>query len=43
MTPPNIRDQIVELFSIGNLKDLCFDLGIDYEDLPADTPSEKSI
>ena len=42
MTPPNIRDQIVELFSIGNLKDLCFDLGIDYEDLPGDTLSDKS-
>lgn len=37
----NLRDQITASFNIDELKDLCFELQIDYEDLPGDSKRAK--
>jgi hypothetical protein len=38
---PRLRDQIRALFSDSELRDLCLDLGIDYEELPGAAKSDK--
>jgi hypothetical protein len=38
----DLRENIVEYFSTSDLKDLCFDLAIDYDSLPGDAKSDKS-
>lgn len=37
MNVSQLRDQIADSFSINELKNLCFDLEIEYENLPGDT------
>ena len=39
---PRLREQIRALFSDGELRDLCMDLGIDYENLPGAAKSDKA-
>lgn len=40
--PPKLRQILVEHFSESELRDLCHDLGIDYESLPGDGKSSKA-
>ena len=42
MDRPGLRDILVTHFSDGELRDLCFDLGIDYESLPGEGKSAKA-
>lgn len=42
MTSVNLRDRIVASFNIGELRALCFDLDIKYENLRGETLLEKS-
>lgn len=37
-----LRQLLTEYFNIGELKDLCFDLSIDYEILPGDGKADKA-
>ena len=39
---PRLREQIRALFSDGELRDLCMDLGIDYENLPGAAKGDKA-
>ena len=41
-TLPQFRDQIVDHFNLEELKDLCFDLNISYDNLPGDNLSSKA-
>lgn len=41
--PIILRDQMNQYFSVSELRTLCFDLGIDYEDLPGSTKQLKVI
>lgn len=36
------REELVNHFSLSGLKDLCFDLGVDYESLPGATKGDKA-
>ena len=38
-----LRQAIVEHFGDSDIKALCFDLGVDYDELPGDTKTEKVI
>ncbi len=38
----SLRDQIYSNFNLGEIQDLCFDLGINYEDLPGNRLTDKS-
>lgn len=40
---PRLRDLLVNSFSLSELRDLCFDLNIDFEDLPGGTRRMKVI
>jgi hypothetical protein len=40
---PRLRDVLVSSFSLSELRDLCFDLGIDFEDVPGETRRMKVI
>ncbi len=42
MTPAEFRAQLVELFGEDDLRDLCFELEIDFENLPGSTKSAKA-
>ncbi len=42
MNQLNLRDQLASYFSESELNDLCFDLNIDYENLPDQTKLEKA-
>jgi hypothetical protein len=37
-----LRQLLARRFSLGELRDLCFDLGVDYDDLPAEGKAEKA-
>ncbi|NTV64599.1 MAG: trypsin-like peptidase domain-containing protein, partial [Oscillochloris sp.] len=37
-----LRQALINLFSDGELRDLCFDLGIDYENLPGQAKGDKA-
>ena len=37
MSLPNLRDLLAHHFSLEELRGLCFDLGLEYEDLPGET------
>ena len=39
---PQLRQQLVAAFDEGELQDLCFDLGLDYENLPAQGKANKA-
>ncbi len=39
---PRLREQLRALFSDSELRDLCFDLGIDYENLPGAAKGDKA-
>src|SRR5690606_13832693 len=39
---PRLREQIRALFSDGELRDLCMDLDIDYEELPGAAKGDKA-
>jgi hypothetical protein len=39
---PRLRDQVRALFSDSELRDLCLDLGIDYENLPGASKADKA-
>lgn len=39
---PQFRQLLVQYFSDGELRDLCFDLGIDYDSLPGSGKSDKA-
>lgn len=39
---PRLRDQIRALFSDSELRDLCFDLGVDFENLPGAAKGDKA-
>jgi hypothetical protein len=36
------RHKLIATFSESELRDLCFDLGIDFEELPGETKSDKA-
>jgi hypothetical protein len=38
-----LRDRLVTYFEESEISSLCFDLGIDYEELAGDTKSEKAM
>ncbi len=38
-----LREKIQEHFSMGELKGLCFDIGLDFEDLSGDEKIEKTV
>ena len=40
-TPPKLRELIEQYFNDDELKNLCFDLHIDYDNLPGETKSAK--
>lgn len=42
MTLFELRDILVKSFSLGELNDLLFDLGVNYEDIPGDTLSARA-
>ncbi len=42
-SPTIIRDALVNYFSLGELRTLCFDLGIDYEDLEGGNKQGKTL
>jgi hypothetical protein len=42
MSLPNLRDLLDAHFSNDDLRQLCFDLGIDYENLAGDTRTAKA-
>ena len=42
MTMSDLRDGIIESFSLGELDSLCFDLGVRYESLSGDTIDKKA-
>jgi len=42
MNQANLRDQLATYFSDSELNDLCFDLNIDYQNLPGQTKQEKA-
>jgi hypothetical protein len=42
MTTVQLRNQIAEYFNKGELRNLCFDLDIDYENLPGETLDDKA-
>lgn len=42
MTKEELRKQISAYFNISELKDLCFDLEIEFENIPGDTLDDKS-
>ncbi len=42
MTAAQLRQQLTDYFSDGELRDLCFDLGIDYESLPGTHKGERA-
>ena len=42
MTPANLRDLLNEHFNDAELRQLCFDLTIEYENLPGDTRLAKA-
>ena len=42
MDLPQLRDILATYFSDGELRDLCFDLGIDYESLPGEGKASKA-
>ncbi len=42
-SPTIIRDALVNYFSLGELRTLCFDLGIDYEDLEGSNKQGKTL
>lgn len=42
LTLPQIRDRIVAEFSLEELADLCFNLGVDYESLPGESKPAKA-
>lgn len=42
MTPPNLRDLLDQHFSDDELRQLCFDLAIEYENLPGNTRLTKA-
>jgi len=37
-----LRQLLARRFSLGELRNLCFDLGVDYDDLPAEGKAEKA-
>jgi len=37
-----LRQNLIDHFSDGELRDLCFDLGVDYENLPGQTKADKA-
>lgn len=39
---PRLRQLLVQFFNDGELRDLCFDLGIDYDNLPGSGKSDKA-
>jgi nucleoside phosphorylase len=39
---PALRRLLIAIFNDGELRDLCFDLGIDYEDLPGQAKGDKA-
>lgn len=41
MTPAEFRQQLLATFDEGELRTLCFDLGVDYESLPGSSKSDK--
>lgn len=43
ISPPQLRTALSNLFSTGELRTLCFDLGIDYEDLEGAGKSGKAL
>src|SRR5512139_2217280 len=38
-----LRDRLITYFEESEISSLCFDLGIDYEELAGDTKSEKAM
>jgi hypothetical protein len=40
---PRLRDILVESFSMSELRDICFDLSIDFDDLPGESKRVKVI
>ncbi len=42
MDLPQLRDFLVSYFNDNELRDLCFDLGIDYESLPGEGKAAKA-
>lgn len=42
VTPVQLRDILIQYFSLDELKELCFDLGVDYEQLPGESKGAKA-
>lgn len=42
MNQANLRDQLVKYFNDNELNDLCFDLNIDYQNIPGQTKQDKA-
>ena len=40
---PTLRDQLTAHFNVGELRNLCYDLGIDYQELPGGTLAVQSM
>lgn len=38
----SLRQNLVQFFDVSELKNLCFDLNVDYESLPGDTKADKA-
>jgi DNA-binding NtrC family response regulator len=43
VTPTTLRQTLDEKFDVEEIKDLCFDLGIDFDDLPGDGKKTREV